>query len=248
MQEVLDTVDRRTREFEAHGLFEALRDDKVRPEAKLAVVPPLAHFVMSFADIYAHVLREEPTEDAIQQLVNAHTREDGGHWKWFVADLEKLGFDPDIGFADTLRFLWSDALLETRRLSYGICRLGLDAAPLTRLAMVLSIEATGAVTLAHLTPIGQAFADRTGQRLVYFGAHHLETEQDHTLEEASTRATLEAIELSAAQRTQLDEVVNRVFDLFTAGADDLLAFVRVPERLAPWFHGRANAGVSSGRR
>ena len=94
MRRIMQLVDTRADEYAKAPLFALMRDTSVDPRQRLAFVPALSHFVMTFADIYALVLREEPTSDELQQLVNVHTREDGGHWRWFLADLDKLGHDP----------------------------------------------------------------------------------------------------------------------------------------------------------
>jgi hypothetical protein len=226
MRRVLTTLDQRTRQFAEHALYQLLRDPAVDPQQKLAFAPALAHFVMTFADLYALVLREEPARDKYQELVNAHTYEDGGHWRWYLADLAKLGHDPRQPFSETLRFVWGDATRQTRMLSYRMCRLGLGADSLHKLVLVHCIEATGKVTLKHVAPVGKALAERTGKPLVYFGAHHLDTESDHTLEERDAQRMVEDIELGPELARELSSLVDESFALFTAGADELLAFVK----------------------
>ena len=167
MKTIFRAIDDRSRHFQEHPLFSLLRGSEVAAERKLDIVPPLAHFVMTFADIYVSVLRDEPTNDPLQRIVNAHTREDGHHWKWYLADLDKLRCNPRLSFGDSLRFLWSEHLLRTRLVSYEICRMGIEAAPIERLAIVLCIEATGAGTLRNLAPVGDEGARRSGVTLTY---------------------------------------------------------------------------------
>lgn len=233
MKSILQTIARRAADFESHALFTALKDPTIALEHKLAIVPALSHFVMTFADIYAWVLRDEGTNDWLQRIVNAHAREDGDHWKWYLSDLDKLGYGPRMPFSEALRFVWGERLLRTRMLSYEICRLGLGADPLKKLALVLCIEATGAVTLRHVAPLGEALAERKGVKLTYFGMHHLRSEDDHTLEEDSVRTELEAMNLDEDIARDLERTVHGVFDPFMGGADDLLAHVRSPELLPP---------------
>jgi hypothetical protein len=233
MRDLLKTLDRRTEEFGRAPLFELMRDASIEPRQRLSFVPALAHFVMTFADLYGLVFREEPPRDKYQEIVNAHTHEDGGHWKWFLADLEKLGHDPRIAFSDALRFVWSDATVSTRLLSYHMCHLGLGADSLGKLVLVLCIEATGRVSLRHSAQIGREISAITGKSLVYFGAHHFDTESDHTLEQDDIRRMIGDISLEPERSRELSGLIDKSFTLFTAFADELLAFAKSGQRVGP---------------
>ncbi|HWO08770.1 MAG TPA: hypothetical protein VNN80_04800, partial [Polyangiaceae bacterium] len=91
MREVLAYIKTKKAEFAALPTFEFMRDRSVAPEQRLALAPCMAHYVMTFADINAFVLRQEPARDKYQELVNIHTYEDASHWPWYVEDLAKLG-------------------------------------------------------------------------------------------------------------------------------------------------------------
>ncbi len=231
MRHVLQVLDRRTEEFTQHPLYEFLRDTSVEPRQRLSFVPILAHFVMTFADLYGLVLREEPPRDKYQELVNAHTYEDGGHWKWFLTDLEKLGHDPRVPFSDALRFVWSDATVRLRLLSYHMLHLAIGADSLHKLVLVHCIEATGKITLRHIAPLGREIGAATGKNLVYFGPHHFETESSHTLEKSDSQRMVEELELDPALSRELAALVDRSFALFSAGADEMLAFAKSGRRL-----------------
>lgn len=224
MRTILEYVDRKTAEYERLPLFELMQDDSIRLEDRLAFVPALAHFVMTFSDIYAHVLRVEPAPDHYQELVNAHTYEDGGHWKWFLADLVTLDRDPTERTTETLRKLWGPETLKIRMLSYRICRLGLGASSLRKLVLVQCIEAVGKVSFTNAAPVGRALAKRLSKPLVYFGPHHLDTEADHTLEDQSVRRSLESASLSDEDIAGLRELVDETFAAFTDFSAELLTF------------------------
>ncbi len=53
----------------------------------------MAPFILAFSDLNRFVLRDEPSNDPHQRLVNEHTHEDDHHWPWYLEDLTKLGFD-----------------------------------------------------------------------------------------------------------------------------------------------------------
>jgi hypothetical protein len=222
MRRVLGKLARHTERFNAHPLFEFLRDESIAPQERLVFAPCLAHFVMTFADLYRFVLRQEPAADRYQELVNAHTYEDGGHWKWFLADLGKLGHDPQLAFSDALRIVWGEQTIQLRMLSYHMCRLGLGASSLHKLVLVHCIEATGSVMLRTIAPV----AAKVGKNLVYFGPHHFDSESGHTLEQSSVQDTVENIELEPALGRELSALVDQAFQHFMATADEVLAFAQ----------------------
>jgi hypothetical protein len=224
MQRVLTRIDDRTKEFAAHPFFAYLKDTSVDPIRRISFAPALAHFVMTFADLYRYVLHQDAQGDPVQELVNAHAAEDGGHWKWFIADLKALGEDRRLDFSRALQFLWGDETIRLRMLSYRICRLGLGASALHKVALVQCIEATGRVTLGHVGPLGVEVGRRTGKKLVYFGSTHLETEGAHTLETDDARALLGGIRLSPAHVDEISHLVDAVFADFMSTADEILRF------------------------
>lgn len=221
MRHVLEKIEGRARDYDELPLFAFMRDERIDPRARLAFAPGLAHFVMTFSDLYAHVLRDEPARDRYQELVNAHTYEDGGHWKWFLTDLARLGQDPMMSFSDSLRFVWSDATIQSRLLSYHMCRLGFGASSIRKLVLVHCIEATGKVSLRNAAPLARELAARGGKNLVYFGPHHFDTEKDHTLEEKSVHDWLERVELDPSVRAELCTLVDEAFDAFVAFSNEI---------------------------
>jgi hypothetical protein len=226
MRRVLEFIDKRASEFAQLPLFAFLRDTKIDPRSRLAFAPGVAHFVMTFGDLYSHVLCEEPTTDEYQEIVNRHTREDDGHWKWFLADLGKMGFDPQVAYTDALRLIWSPKTVQMRMLSYRMCRLGLGADSLKKLVLVHCIEAAGKVTVERVAKVGDELASRTAQKLVYFGSHHSDTEIAHTLEDPAVRSEIEQIELEPTRERELMAVVDESFDAFSAFAGDMLTLAR----------------------
>ena len=224
MRAILEYVDQRAAEYQKLPLFAFMQDDSIAPRDRLAFVPALAHFVMTFSDLYAHVLREEPALDSYQELVNAHTYEDGGHWKWFLADLVTLDQDPTERVTETLRSLWGPETLKIRMLSYRICRLGLGSGSLQKLVLVHCIEAVGKISLTNAAPISRALAKQLSKPLLYFGQHHLDTEADHTLEDQGVRDSLDSASVAEAEAPSLRGLVDETFAAFSDFSDELLRF------------------------
>jgi len=223
MKKIIERIEQRTAEFSELPLFAFLRDGTIDVKKRLSFAPSVAHFVMSFANLYDFVLQVKPPGDAYQELVNAHAREDENHWRWFLDDLDKLGFDERLRFSDALRFVWSESTARTRALTYKMCRLGYDASSLEKLVLVHVIEAAGKVTVKGVSAVGVEYSKQTGKKLVYLGHHHLATESAHTIEDAQVHRGIEAIALKADERAGLLRVVDQGFDAFTAFAGDMLA-------------------------
>ena len=233
MKLVIDRIEERTLEFSRAPLFSFLRDKSIQPGKRLAFVPSIAHFVMSFADLYSFVLQVEPPSDEYQALVNAHAREDANHWRWFLDDMEKLGVDERVRFSDALRFIWSDDTVRTRALTYQMCRLGYGASSLEKLVLVHVIESAGKVTVDAVSAVGTEYSKQTGKKLVYLGHHHLATESDHTIEDADVHRGITAIPVPADQRPGLLSLVDEGFAAFTDFADDMLAMAQAERILSP---------------
>ncbi len=221
MKTVFERIGERSKAFAERPLFQFLRDRSVEARRRLAFVPHMAHFVMTFADLYKFVLPENPPRDSYQELVNAHVQEDAGHWKWFLADLTNAHLDPALPFTEALKRVWSDQTVQTRLLSYDICQIHATASTLERLVMVQCIEATGSVGLAALSFAGSAIEVGGDRRLVYFGSHHVETESDHTLERPGVRSSLEGVTVSDSERARMLAIVDRVFARFESSVDEM---------------------------
>lgn len=233
MKRVMGLLDQRTAELEGAELFTFLNDKSIDCAERLRFAPWVAHFAMTFADLYALVLKEEPPRDAYQELVNAHASEDEDHWKWFLADLSKLNADPMIRFSDALRFVWSDAAVQMRLLSYHMCRLGFQASSLQKLVLVHCIESVGKVTVKHVSAVGQEYTDKTGKKLVYFGKYHSDSEADHTLEDEQVHSSVQDIQLDDDAAEKYCEIVEDSFRYFRAFLDEMLAFAKSKRTLVP---------------
>lgn len=231
MQDVVKAIEDRTQEFRNRPLFTFMRDSSIDPASRLAFAPFLAHYVMSFADLCRLVLREEPAKDPYQEIVNAHTAEEADHWKWYLADLEKLGCDPTVRYSDALRFLWSDALAKSRLLTYQFCRLALGADSLHKMVLIQVIEATGGVAVRHVGMVGRELSAKTGAKLTFFGGPHVVAEEDHSILDPDTRRRLQDITLEPAVEAKLLDLVDRGFAYYSAFIDEMYTAARSGRQL-----------------
>lgn len=232
MRQILEHLNRRASEFGRVPLFAFLRDRSVSPRDRLAFAPYAAHFVMSFADLCALIIRKEPTDDKYQDLINRHTREDDYHWRWFLADLETLDCNPDLAFTSAVTSVWSPSTVRTRMLSYRICSLAADPDPIRRLVLVHCIEAIFKPTIEHIGLVAAEFKAETGRRLNYLGNEHSEAESGHTIESPAVRNTVEEIVLSPAVASDLSSMVDDLFEHFVAFTNEMLEIAKGKQRIA----------------
>ncbi len=232
MKRIIERIEQRSTELSSAPLFAFLRDDRIDARKRLSFAPCVAHFVMSFADLYGLVLKEEPARDKYQELVNAHTREDENHWRWFLDDLEKIDCNPRVTLTDSLRFVWGDATVHSRLLTYQMCRLGFGVDSIQKLVLVHCIEAAGKVTIERVAPVGVQVGTQLGKRLVYLGQHHFDTEGAHTIEQPQVHEGIEGIEIDPDSLPRLLRVVDESFEYFRAFVDEMLAFAQSERTVA----------------
>ncbi|MGD0678240.1 MAG: hypothetical protein ABSC94_22750 [Polyangiaceae bacterium] len=211
MKYVRDHINKCGADFTSRPLFSYLTDSTVPARRRLAFVPSLAHFVMSFADLYRFFLVQSPPRDRYDELSNIHLSEDAHHWKWFLADLSAMDMNTTLQFSDALRLLWSDATIKTRLLTYEICKMSNALTSLQKLVLINCIEVGGRVALRAVAFAGRELEAEAGRKLVYFGSHHVDTEADHTLETRTAIDAMEAVTLTDPERDELCGLVDRAF-------------------------------------
>jgi hypothetical protein len=226
VKEVLEHIGKNSDALAEHALWVYLRDPKVPAHERLRFVPCCTHFIMTFADLCRYFLPQNPPRDRYDELVNMNLAEEADHWKWFLADLTNLDVDPQLRFTDAVRAIWSDASVQARLLGYELCKLSADMSSLEKLVMVLCIEATGKVALEASTPAGLEVAASRGLKLVYFGMHHLESENAHTLREDEFDRAVRSLVLDADQRRSFIGLVDQIFTHFGRFVDEAFAFIK----------------------
>lgn len=231
MKRVLIHILRHKRAYAQLPFFDHLRDESLSARERLAFFPCMAPFILSFADLNRYVMRDEPTTDVYQAMVNAHTYEDDHHWPWYLQDYATLGHDhrrPKP--TDMLRFLWGEDTVQSRLLAHRLAHVIWTASPLVRLAVIEAIEETGNVLFALTSKLADRIERDTGVRLPYCGEFHFNLESGHAMN--NDHAELARIELSDAQRADAMHRCDQVFSWFTAWADELLRYAQKQRRRA----------------
>lgn len=224
MRKVMAAIFQHKKAYNKLPLFEFMRDEQRTPFERLSFYPCMAHFIMSFGDLNRYVMRQEPTQDPYQELVNAHTYEDDHHWPWYLEDFVKLGFDKYRQNSEDLRFLWGDEAAVNRVLMYRLSAMILNASSLHRLAIIEAIEETGNVLFDLTAQLANQISAETGVELRYLGDHHFGKETGHAM--GSDHKVLVSIELTEAQRAEMLQQVEQIFVWFAEWTDELLAYAK----------------------
>jgi hypothetical protein len=226
MEEILDFIEKKKREFSQLPFFEYLRDQRINPKQRLAFAPCAAPFIMSFGELNKLVFRDEPTHDPIQEIINKHTYEDDHHWLWFLEDLEKLGLNPSEPFTKTLRFLWGEEASASRRVAYELYRHTIDATAIQKLVAIESVEATGNTFLAVSSKLIRELQSAPEQEYNFFGAGHLLVDTGHTYCSPKAKKLIGSVVLTETSKQESFALVNHIFAIFADFVNELLVYAK----------------------
>lgn len=144
----------------------------------LGFAPSMSYFVLGFRDILALAKRNNPRTD-LDRAINLHCEEDREHWKWFLSDIQKLGYlntTPE----KILGRIWSDEEQMPRQMIYHITHLiQSESDSRVILAIIECLEAAFAVFIETLKP--QLVKRDFYEKLSYFGQQHDLGEQSHAM-------------------------------------------------------------------
>ncbi len=143
-----------------------------------------------------YTLRQEPTNDKIQALLNQHTYEDDFHWQWFLEDIQKLGFNFSLQFNDSLEFLWGQKTKSSRLLTYQLYQYIAQSEPIEKLVLLEAIEATSDVLVSATQKVVEELRLTTNFEYKYFGDCHFDAESNHNACSQESHLLIENIYIS----------------------------------------------------
>jgi hypothetical protein len=228
-KQILEIIAQKKEEHSMLPFYQFLRNTSISPQERMEFAPCFTFFVMSFSDLNRHVLREEPTTDPIQTLINEHTYEDEDHWIWFLEDVRKLGYDVNLGFTETMRFLWSDETMVQRQVVRWMFQAGSMAKPVHRLALVEAIENIADVFLATTKPVAEELRMLDQRDCRYFGDLHSIADAGHTMYSEDVESFIANLQLTDEEYSEAVRLVEETFDVFAGLMSDLLAHAKVPK-------------------
>ena len=229
MKDILALVAVKQFAYARSPLFEFMQNTDIHPVKRLAFAPCAAPFIMSFADLCRYTLRQEPTNDRIQMLLNQHTYEDDLHWQWFLEDLQELGFNHLIQLNDSLKFLWSQDTRCSRFLSNELYQNIVRANTLGKWTILEVMEAAADVFLTQTRKVTQEIEAVSDRKFKYFGNCHLNAENDHTAHSEDATKLIENMQLSDRDKRENAVLVDTIFNLFSQWNLSLLTYAKAYE-------------------
>jgi hypothetical protein len=226
MKEVLALIEQKNQEFAKLSLFQFMQNKSIDPLQRLAWAPCLAPFAMIFGDLNKYILRDELSHSKIQDIINKHTYEDDHHWKWFLDDLEKLGFDRSMKFSDAMKFFWSDETEKTRQVCNQMIALSYEAEPIMKLVVIEVIEATGTVALPMMAQVSRELEQTETKNYIYFGEHHCKVETGHATGIPDIEQFIESLVLTEDEKTKAFEIVEKLFQSFSESIEEMMTFAQ----------------------
>lgn len=226
MKSILALIEEKQKVYAQSPLFEFMKDQSIHPLKRLAFAPCAAPYIMGFSDLCKYSLRQEPTNDKIQMILNQHTYEDDFHWQWFIKDLEKLGFNCSLSLNDAIQFLWSDQTKLSRLLTHELHSLIIHAEAVDKLIIMETMESAANIFLSITNQVTEELKLITHQKYEYFGCSHCDAEHDHNTNSKNAREFIKSIQISAEARQNSMCLVEKVFELFTEWNQELLTFAQ----------------------
>ncbi len=182
MADVVRQVDAEREALSEGALFKWLSDEAVDGHRRLSFLPSMLYYLMGFKDVLATLSCDNPREK-LEHHINAYCLEDADHWRWYLTDLDKLGFDLTCWgetISDWCNQAWSPETEINRRTIFHLIHFAMsNRHPLYRLALILVFEATGVVFIGHTRKA--AIALGMDEELQYLGREHYEEEAAHSV-------------------------------------------------------------------
>lgn len=181
MHRILKKIEFETLKLEGSQLCLWLKNDKAEHEDYLSFTPSMLFFVLGFKDVLSAMQVINPKTDVDNEL-NTHCQEDLDHWKWYLQDLETMGYIPESWgsrMSDMFHQIWGDESFEVRNLVYTLMhQVKKYNDPYLSLVIIEYLEASFAVFIRHmLIPINDLDIYK---KLNYFGKTHVEKEEAHS--------------------------------------------------------------------
>ena len=229
MQYLLDRIAQKTDVHSQLPFYRFLQNTSVSPQDRMAFAPCFTFFVMSFSDLNRQVLREEPTIDPIQAMINDHSYGDEDHWIWFLEDICKLNYDVNATFAESMRFLWSDETMVQRKVSRWMLQTAAMAKPIHRLVFVEAIESIAGVFLSTTRDVAVELRSIDQRDCRYFGNMHSMSDEGHEMHTDEMSEFIGNLPLTDDESEEALRLIDETFEMFADLVSDLLAHAKVPK-------------------
>lgn len=234
MKSILELIEQKNREYAQLPFFKYMEDESIDPRQRLAFAPVITPLALEFSELCKRVLRDEPTTNYVQEMVNLHTHEEHFHWQWLLEDMEKMGIDYPMRFSDAVRFLWSNETKVSRSMFPLFERYTRGADPIIRLVAIEVSEVTANVFFRSTMSAALQLQGMTQAEFRYFGVRHNHIENTHTLHTPASLQKMREIEVSEEVRQKGLELIDVAFVYFTDLINEFLVYIQTHSYQEPF--------------
>jgi hypothetical protein len=192
-------------------LFRWLSNETVDGARRLSFAPSMLYYLMGFKDVLAALYRNE-ANTPLELSINSYCGEDAEHWRWYLADLETLGYSLSSwgkAIPDFCNEVWSPATEINRTTIFKLISYAeANRNPLYAMCLIFVFEATGVIFIGHTRKAAQAMG--MDERLAYFGRIHYEEEFGHSVQAHQ----LSAMELDDNIFPLAERMVSDLFNMY----------------------------------
>ena len=183
MKQLLSRIDQMKDRLVKGNLFANLSNESVAPDFRLSFTPSMLYYLMGFKDVLEALAVKKPKTE-LDKMINAYCMEDAEHWRWYLSDLQKLGYSLDSWGKTIPQFcntVWSKETKINRATIFTLIKYAYATNdPLVKLILIQIFEATGVLFIGHTRKA--AIAMGKDEDLFYFGRVHYEEEFGHTVQ------------------------------------------------------------------
>jgi hypothetical protein len=217
MRRILNQIEKGREKVVKGPLFDWLSNENIDGRRRLSFSPSMLYYLMGFKDVLQALERVNP-QTSVENAINAYCGEDAEHWRWYLEDLEKLGYTLGSWGKDIPSFcneVWSAATEENRKSIFKLVNYANACRdPLYSMSLIFVFEATGVVFIGHTRKA--AIALGMDEELKYFGKVHYEEEFGHSVLARHLADQQLTADVYPIARDMVDDLFDSYDRLFTA--------------------------------
>lgn len=183
MHRIIKIIEEKKIALTEGNLFKLLSDESISGYERLSFSPAMLYYLMGFKDVLGHLFRKNP-ENKLDTYINAYCGEDAEHWRWYLRDLETLGYNLNTwgnNIPQWCNNVWGPEVDANRQTIFSLINFtSLSEDPLFAITLIMVFEATGVVFIGHTRKA--AIAINMDNALKYFGKTHYMEEFGHTVQ------------------------------------------------------------------
>lgn len=183
MNNLMDVIESRNEQLKKNPFCQwILESTPTSDQAQFGFIPGMLHFILGFKDILTYLEIKNPQTE-IDFMINQHCLEDRNHWRWYLQDLQTLGFNEKTwgnNWTEMIHKLWDEPNKPTRDLVYLVIHL-IKSHPSAKASLVI-IECMESTFGVFMTTLKRRFdQSEIYNKLQFFGQNHAEQEMNHSM-------------------------------------------------------------------